>query len=170
MEIRVLKQEDAAPYWELRLRALKEDPDAFATTYEEAMQIPNPLERQAQRLVETENAFTLGAWDEQGQLVGVVTFIRDQPARMAHKGNIFAMYVAPETRGKRVGQQLVDAVIAKAKTLKGIERINLTVNAANEPARRLYLRAGFTVYGFEKNGMKVGDRYIDEEWMALSLI
>lgn len=36
--IRVLSDLDAVQYWNLRLQALQMNPEAFVTTYEEAMQ------------------------------------------------------------------------------------------------------------------------------------
>ncbi|TKI89487.1 GNAT family N-acetyltransferase, partial [Bacillus cereus] len=43
--IRLLTKADAKQYWELRLQALQVNPEAFVTTYEEAVRQENPLER-----------------------------------------------------------------------------------------------------------------------------
>ncbi|MGB8955190.1 MAG: GNAT family N-acetyltransferase [Tumebacillaceae bacterium] len=170
MNIRVLTAEDAPIYWERRLSALKENPEAFATTYEEAVARPNPVEGMAKRLEDGENGFTLGAFDEQGALVGVVTFMREQQTKTRHKGNVVAVYVAPETRGQGVARALMLDLIERVKGLGGVEQIHLAVNAANEPARRLYKNVGFEVFGFEKNALKHEGKSYDDEWMMLRLI
>lgn len=38
MEIRLLQPTDGEKYWDLRLDALKQNPEAFATEYDEARQ------------------------------------------------------------------------------------------------------------------------------------
>ncbi|WP_154665975.1 GNAT family N-acetyltransferase [Paenibacillus pinihumi] len=47
--------------------------------------------------------------------------------------------------------------------------IYLTVISNNTAAKRLYDSGGFTVYGTERNALKYGDRYWDEELMVLQL-
>lgn len=41
--IRLLTKADAKQYWELRLQALQVNPEAFVTTYEEAVRQETPL-------------------------------------------------------------------------------------------------------------------------------
>ncbi len=43
------------------------------------------------------------------------------------------------------------------------------MTAGNAPAQCLYKRMGFQVYGTERRALKVGDRFYDEELMALDL-
>lgn len=43
--IRLLTKEDAKKYWDLRLQALQVNPEAFVTTYEEAIRQENPIKR-----------------------------------------------------------------------------------------------------------------------------
>jgi hypothetical protein len=62
---------------------------------------------------------------------------------------------------------LVEAVIEFARPR--VELIQLSVVMGNEPARRLYARAGFVEYGVEKNSLKHGGRYYDEILMAKDL-
>ena len=45
MEVKRLKDEDAKAYWELRLEALQNNPEAFGTSYEEALHRENPIQR-----------------------------------------------------------------------------------------------------------------------------
>lgn len=169
MKISVLGPSDAIEYWELRKRALKEDPDGFSTTYEESMQRPNPIEQTEQRLQSSDYGFTVGAFNEENKLVGVATFMRESSLKLMHKGNIFAMYVASEERGKGIAKKLLIDLISRAKQFNGLEQINLTVVTTNEGAIKLYQSLGFEIYGTEKNGLKYGNQYWDEYFMALRL-
>jgi ribosomal-protein-alanine N-acetyltransferase len=58
--------------------------------------------------------------------------------------------VLPELRGRGLGTQLLEAVIAEAAHL-GATLLTLEVRASNEPALRLYARAGFERTGLRKN-------------------
>ena len=95
MTIRRLCTEDAAAYQALRLAALLDTPEAFASSHEEEKDLP--LDEVARRLVDERDPGVLGAF-EAGQLVGVVGLARARFAKMAHKGIVWGMYVAPSAR------------------------------------------------------------------------
>jgi [ribosomal protein S18]-alanine N-acetyltransferase len=65
----------------------------------------------------------------------------------AHINNLA---VLPELRGRGLGTQLLEAVIAEAAHL-GAELLTLEVRESNTPALRLYARSGFTREGVRKN-------------------
>lgn len=153
-------------YQAVRLRALQEEPEAFGSSYEEWLS--RPLSSVVQRLRDTGNKFTLGAFID-NTLVGIITFQREEGAKDRHKGTITGMYIVPEARSKGVGKLLLRETIARARALPALEKINLTVVTVNTPARKLYLSVGFEVYGLEKRSLKLEDRYLDEELMALQL-
>ena len=167
MEYRQLGADDASAYWELRLEALQNSPEAFATSYEEAIQRDNPIERIKGNFVVKGN-FTFGAFD-QYKLVGMVTLSQEINSKMKHRANIFAMYVSPTGRGKGMGKALMEMAIAQAKERGEIEKINLSVVSSNEAAKNLYLQLGFKVFGTEKMALKVGDTYYEEQLMSLIL-
>lgn len=78
------------------------------------------------------------------------------------------MYVASESAGKGIGRALLRAAISEARKIGHLERINLTVVASNERAKRLYQSEGFASFSLEKQAIKSGADYFDEETMALS--
>jgi len=167
MELRQLVAEDASAYWELRLEALKTSPEAFGTSYEEAIQRDNPIERVKGNL-KVKGNYTFGAFD-QFKLVGMVTLTQENNLKMKHRANIFAMYVSPIGRGKGIGKALLKLAIEQAKDSRQIEKINLSVVTSNKAAKNLYLQLGFKVFGTEDMALKVGDTYYGEHHMSLIL-
>ncbi|GGA38759.1 GNAT family N-acetyltransferase [Psychrobacillus lasiicapitis] len=167
MEIKLLTPTDASAYWKLRLEALQQNPEAFATSYEEAIQRANPIE-QVEKNLQTEGNYTFGAF-QQDKLVGMVTLSQEGYLKMKHRANIFAMYVSPQARGLGAGKALLIEAIDKAKSIKEIEKINLSVVSTNEKAKKLYSQLEFKVFGVEEKALKVADTYYDEDHMVLSL-
>ncbi|UII54494.1 GNAT family N-acetyltransferase [Cytobacillus spongiae] len=167
MNIRILEESDAILYQQLRLGALQTNPSAFRSTY--AREVHFSIETVAERIKPTKNKFVLGSFDSNGFLVGTVTFMREDQPRTAHKGNIFAMYVSPENRGKGIGKSLLVELIKHASILDGLELINLTVVSTNDSAKKLYETIGFNVYGTERKAFIHEGQYYDEDLMVLSL-
>jgi ribosomal protein S18 acetylase RimI-like enzyme len=167
MGIRQLTATDALKYWELRLEALKQAPEAFLTSYEDAIKRENPIAQVVSNLT-TEGNYTFGAFDGD-DLIGVVTLLQEKAEKIQHRANIFAMYVTPQKQGLGVGEALLTEAINKAKSINAIEKINLSVVASNEPAKKLYTKLGFKVYGLEEKAMKLNGVYLDDEHRVLHL-
>lgn len=164
-EIRVVTLDDFDSYWALRLRALKQEPESFGSSYEEAVQRPRAdIEKM---IVNSNGAFVLGAFAP--ELVGVVGMFRAPGAKEKHKGGIWGMYVAPEFRGQGLGRALMNEAIARARTIPEVEELRLSVVTTNETAYKLYRSLGFTEYGLEPRALKLDDKYLDEYMMVLRL-
>jgi len=167
MYIRQLIVSDAEKYWEIRLEALKQAPEAFLTSYEDAVKRENPIAQVVSNFT-TEGNYTFGAF-EGDDLIGVVTLLREKAEKIQHRANIFAMYVTPKKQGAGVGEALLTEAINKAKSIEAIEKINLSVVASNEPAKKLYSKLGFKVFGIEEKAMKLNGVYLDDEHRVLHL-
>uniref|UniRef100_UPI00201C8D36 GNAT family N-acetyltransferase n=1 Tax=Bacillus cereus TaxID=1396 RepID=UPI00201C8D36 len=70
-------------------------------------------------------------------------------------------------RGPGLGKHLMLAVINQAKVLAVVEQIDLTVVSSNDSAKGLYKSLGFQVFGTEKRALKIGQQYVDEDYMVL---
>ena len=122
----------------IRLRALRDSPDAFSTTLEEAA--ARPAESWSQQLLELPTLVAVS----NGLDVGMVRCARDRTS--TETGWLISMWVAPEVRRKGVGGALVDAVIDWARS-SGVNRLLLDVADDNTPAIALYARRGFEPNG-----------------------
>lgn len=169
MIIRILTADDAAAFQALRLRGLRESPAAFGSTYESEVDIPLPdvAERLARGAGREDVMF--GAFDDDGALVGLAGLARQKGPKSRHRAGVWGMYVAPEARGRGVGRALMDALIAHARTLDGVERLTLGVEADNAPARALYHSLSFVTYGIEPQAYKLDGQYWDSELMSMDL-
>lgn len=157
MNIRILDVSDARIYQDLRLSTLKNNPEAFGSTYERERNYP--LETVAERMKPTDDKFVLGALNETGMLVGIVAFVREGGIKTSHKANVSGMYVTPEYRGKGIGKALMLELIGRAKHRDGVEQINLAVISENGTAKKLYKSLGFEVFGVEHNALKYNGKY-----------
>ena len=168
-EIRPLTMADAEVWWGLRLRALREHPEAFGSSFEDALAMPpaQALETARARLA-AEASLTLGAWDGE-RLVGMVTCVRENGRKNRHKATIVSMYVAREASGHGIGRALMTEIIARVSAWPGLELLQLTVVTENDRARRLYHALGFQPYGIERHALKLGERYYDEDLLSLDL-
>ena len=166
MQVRELTRADAAAFRALRLRALKEHPEAFTSSFEEAVEQPiNVAER---RLAGESGDRFWGAFVAD-ELQGMIGLARESRIKNRHKGNVVAMYVAAEFAGQGLGRALVQAVIDHARDVDRLEQLVLTVTHDNIPACKLYNGAGFKTFGVEPRAIQVAGTYFDKEHMILFL-
>jgi ribosomal protein S18 acetylase RimI-like enzyme len=135
---------DWRSYRDLRLRALADSPDAFASTLDAERTRPDA--EWARRL----ELAAAGSTD-----LPLVARVGGPPAGLAWGrldahlpgvAHLYQVWVAPEFRGRGVGRMLLDAVIQWARAA-GARELVLDVTRGDTPATRLYLRAGFRPAG-----------------------
>jgi ribosomal protein S18 acetylase RimI-like enzyme len=165
VEIRRLSSADAAAFQALRLRGLRENPEAFGSTYAEERD--RPLDAVAERLGrDAESSFVLGAaLASDGPLVGLTGCYRESSRKRRHVAIIWGMFVAPEARGRGIGGALLDAAIAVAAEWPGVEQITLTVVTEKAAARALYASRGFISFGMEPRALRDESRHYDMEYL-----
>ncbi|HET6180788.1 MAG TPA: N-acetyltransferase [Candidatus Sulfotelmatobacter sp.] len=165
MEIRFLTSDDAGEWWRLRKEALLGDPEAFSASGEEHE--PLGLEEVRKRLgSEDGERFVVGAFED-GRLNGMAGFYREKGLKSRHKGRVWGVYVTPATRGEGVGDRMMQALLQRGSAIEGIEQILLSVTTTQVSAVRLYRSLGFESFGREPRALKIGERFIDEEFMIL---
>ncbi|MBO9131453.1 GNAT family N-acetyltransferase [Bacillus sp. 165] len=167
MDIRLLTRADVESYRDIRLEALKTNPEAFGSSYEEA--VTRTVKQLAETFPVTNNNFIVGAFSKEEKLIGTAGFRQEQAMKMKHKGMVWGMYVTPDYRGQGISRLLLQQLIAEAKKLQDLEQINLVVVTINDAAKVLYERLGFEHFGTEKRALRVNDKYYDEDYMVLSL-
>ena len=127
-----------------------------------------PVDAAAKRLGDGGYNFVLGAFDS-GKLAGTIGFARNAHQKDRHKGRVWGVYVTGEYRARGVGRQLLSELLKRASQQTGLEQILLTVGVDQVAARRLYASLGFKVFGRERHALKVGERYVDEDYMAYEI-
>lgn len=130
-------------YKEIRLRSLKDDPQAFGSNYDKEIQYQD--DRWKSRLESEKYLFfaKLG-----GQIVGMVGAFQTDQDKTTRSANVFGVFVASEARGKSVSTKLMEKLL---DTLKGgdVIKANLSVNKDQQSAVGLYKRLGFEITGEE---------------------
>jgi RimJ/RimL family protein N-acetyltransferase len=130
----------------LRLRALREDPDAFGSTLARETDFPDEY---WQRWAADSDAgehwvvFVASAPEWVGMAAGFLD--SDRPGVACLGG----MWIDSAFRCRGLGGQLLDAILDWAVT-RGATIIELSVTESNAAAERLYSRAGFTETGLRE--------------------
>jgi len=155
--VRLIAPEDYDAFRALRLESLRLLPANFAAdpAQEEAM----PKEEWLKRLA---SASSFGGFID-GKLSGMVVFSRPSRPKLAHTGDIGAMYVRASAQGTGLADALMTALLEHASRV--VEQVQLVVNAENARAIKFYQRHGFREIGRIPRSLHVGDRYYDDMLM-----
>jgi GNAT superfamily N-acetyltransferase len=142
VNIRRLKREEGLKYREIRLRALRDSPDAFGTTFTEAEAKPPQwfIDRARELDEQPDRWGVLIACDDDDAFHGMLyaAVSSESPSTM----EVFGMWTDPALRRQRIAASLIDAVVSWAKRL-GLNRIELWVTEGNDAAIGFYNRVKF---------------------------
>jgi ribosomal protein S18 acetylase RimI-like enzyme len=156
--IRRLAEMDAVAFRELRLAGLLEASTAFGSSYSKEKD-----STVADFAGTIGRNYVAGAFVDD-KLVGVTAFYQSSGEKVAHRGNIWGVYVDPAHRGQGTARLLMEHVLAHAQTI--VEQVHLCVVTDNAAAVRLYESLGFVSYGVEPRALLIDGRYYDERLMV----
>lgn len=160
MNIKVITEEhEIKAYNDLLVKAITDEPQFFRVS-------PIDIEGEVFPTKDTFENFTLGAFSDDGELLGTVGFKRDLFVKLKHKGLIFRMYISEKAKGQGLGRKLLLTLIERASQDKNLKQIYLTVVATNLRAKSLYLSEGFEIFSTERNSIQMNDNvFVDEDSM-----
>jgi RimJ/RimL family protein N-acetyltransferase len=159
---RAITEGDAEAFLDLRLHL---DSESNFMMYEPGERNSSPEdERDHIRAVLKAPNQNIIVADASGTLAGYIGLYGGEFRRLRHVAYI-VVGVRSAFAGKGIGTSLFEAGQAWARSA-GIRRLELTVMTHNEPAIRLYRRMGFEIEGTRRRAMHVGDRWVDEYYMA----
>ncbi|MEM7362487.1 MAG: GNAT family N-acetyltransferase [Pseudomonadota bacterium] len=134
-------------YKSVRLEALRDSPDAFATTYAESVGRDDNQWRERLKVATSEASKQLPLAVFEGErVVGQCWVIQEEDD--SSRANVIQMWVAPAFRGLGLSRRLLLATIEWA-TQNSVEVMTLGVTQGETPARRLYESVGFQTIGSE---------------------
>jgi ribosomal protein S18 acetylase RimI-like enzyme len=141
ISVRPIKPGEWQLYRDTRLYALRDSPDAFASTYEEeALRADQSWKARIISAFSSNHDHALFALNR-NEICGLAW-----GKLSADTADIFQMWVNPNSRGLGAGRALLDELLAWAK-ICGALRIRLGVTAADTPAMHLYKAFGFLPNG-----------------------
>jgi ribosomal protein S18 acetylase RimI-like enzyme len=155
------------PDWQdlraIRLEALRSEPAAYSSSYEETLTWPD--EEWRRRLANDQSVLLLAR--VQNRPIGMVGGYLGSDEGDESIAVVFGMYVTGAHRGKGIGRLLLTSLIDRLASFRHITTIRLGVTETQVPARRLYESVGFEVVGKTEDGIVVNDRRYDELIMEL---
>lgn len=151
MQLRQLRSDEGLAYRDVRLRSLREAPEAFASTYDE--EAAEPDEHWVDLVAHTADAMEAAMFtvERPDGSHAATTFVRVS-STPPHDAYIGAMWLDPDLRGPLPApeaswaDQLLAAAEHFARTL-GSQAITLWVAESNPAAHRFYERNGYRPTG-----------------------
>ena len=153
VELRALSVDDWAVWRELRLKALRDAPEAFGAKLADWQGDGDHEQRWRARLA--------------GGTHNLVAYLDGEPVGMVsgmphgHCVELTSMWVAPPARGHGVGDALVDAVVDRADGT-----VSLMVKESNTAASALYRRHGFLDDGPGGDAERRMVRHPSRSWLT----
>lgn len=161
--IRLLTEEDAPGYQELRLKCLKDSPLSWLSTEKEEKNYSVHFFASKIRSAIQVPIFGIYGYFEDGVLLGYAQLAGGYWTKKTHIASFFDVCVDSDHRRKGVATKLIVHLIEKAKSVQAIEQIHLRVNSKNKGAIAFYKKLGFKkIAEFPKGVKELDGSYQDE--------
>jgi ribosomal protein S18 acetylase RimI-like enzyme len=163
---RPLEESDFMLFVNIRKEAFQKEPEAFSSDY--ATYSATPIidkEHFFEKVINYPFSYVLGAFTEEGDLVGISGFMCHTALKRRHKGILWGMYVRPEFRHHGIANRLAEIVMMSAKEDARCEQVLISVSPPGSLAHHFYERLGFVLYGVEYRALKLEYEYVDEVLM-----
>ncbi|MFO8671962.1 GNAT family N-acetyltransferase [Legionella pneumophila serogroup 1] len=147
MKIRQLLDTDWEVWKNIRLEALNNSPESYASSYEEELQWTN-----ADFQSGLSQGYVLGAFVDE-LLVSCAGFYILNSLKTKHRGVLWGIYTRTEYRGKGIATAVVQTLIQHAKTC--VTQLHLSCVTSNFAASAFYQKQGFRIYGTEPKSLKL---------------
>jgi GNAT superfamily N-acetyltransferase len=134
---------NVADFRDVRLRALRDSPTAFARKFDDERRLPTETWLARAESNNGERAIGYLALDD-ATSCGIVrgSTNNDNP----YIGWVESMWVDPRFRRRGIGQLLIDAIATWASA-RGFHKLKLNVTCGNDPAIGFYESVGFSATG-----------------------
>ena len=156
--IRALTVGDAISWRKLRLEMLERDPQGF---FADLGQARARSEEDWRHSIPASPDVLFGLFDGD-ELVGSCGFYAKKEPKLAHKGEMWGVYVTPAFRRRGHALALVLATIAHAK-----HYVDVLLTGASVAGAPVYKRAGFKTYGVERDAYRVNGVSLDNELLTI---
>lgn len=153
-EIRKLSRNDWQIFKEIRLQMLKEEPQAYARTFEEMVK---RTDDEWKENVISANSGLLVLWVN-GKLAGINGYFYPNKEEV----EIWGMFIRSEFRGHGLGKKLMEEIEKEIRKDKNIKLIRIEVTTTQKVAYGLYKKMGFKVVGRKKGATKFNGEIYDD--------
>jgi ribosomal protein S18 acetylase RimI-like enzyme len=144
IQLRPLREGEASLLRDLRLRALRDAPAAFADSFDGGRALPREawIEWATMGAPSTTGLTVVAVDGDEWLGMSVGRLLDDRPDSVW----LEALWVDPSVRRAGLGSRLIEAVAAWSRD-QGARTLELSVTDNNEPAKGLYRRCGFVATG-----------------------
>lgn len=160
MEIRQLKEEDAAQFLELN-KQLDDTGYMLYDPGERQMNVEEQRKAIAQMKADSSVHFLVVVEDK--SLMGFIAVLRGKLKRNSHSAYL-VLGVDNNYRGQGVASALFEEVFSWSQ-IQGISRLELTVIKHNHPAFNLYSKMGFILEGEKVHSLMIDGKPVNEYYM-----
>lgn len=142
IKIRQLTENDWSMYREIRLEALAQEPEFFATSEDEA----NFISENWVEHITNPNGAIFGLFHK-GEIVGVTSIHRENDDPRSYRAWMGQSYIKPEFRGNHLADLLFEARIEWAKKQENIIALVVAHREDNQASKNAIQHNGFKFIG-----------------------